>query len=156
MRGTPDWGCPCLKTEAEAVSETPHFIKKYKMEKVQKKKIRPSSEPYRIELYMFCVLKCAYFLNPIRKNTTRYFPTYCTCASGISDTRMYSIAWQIRCSFSKRLSFFHSAITHGCYVKLALKFCLLCLDSQPLSSFVPVILLLFMSFNSCSNDKKPH
>jgi len=142
--------------EAEAVSETPRFIKKHKMEKVQKKKIRPSSEPYRIELYMFCVLKSAYFFNPIRKYTTRYFPTYCTCASGISDTRMYSIAWQKRRPFSKKLSFFHSAIAHGNYLELALKFDLLCLDPPPLSSFVPVILLLFMPFNSCSNYKKPH
>jgi hypothetical protein len=81
------------------------------MQKFPKKKIRASSEPHRIEEYMFWVLKRAYFMNQRTNNTVTYFPTCCTCASGISDMRMYSIAWQNSCSFSKRISFIYSAIT---------------------------------------------
>jgi hypothetical protein len=58
--------------------------------------------------------------------------------------RMYSIAWQNCSSFSKRLSFFHSAITYENYLGLALKFGLLYLDRLPLPSFVPVT-----SYSSC-------
>jgi len=110
---------------------------------------------------MFCILKSSKFVNQRINNTrinntARYFPTYCTCATRVSDMRMYRIAWQNCCSFPKRLSFFYSAFTYGNYLELALKFGLLYLDPQPPPGFVPVMQLLFLWFNSCHSEKKSH